>query len=108
MLEKEMRDKLKRIVEELGKENTLCQLSEECSELAQACLKYIRAEKGLTPKTVEETRENIIEEIADVLSVISQVIYLFGEESVSKEIEKVQKYKTDRWYRRTFVSQEEN
>ena len=46
--------KIYKIAEKLGKGEILCQLSEECSELIQACLKYNRATKGLTPKTKEE------------------------------------------------------
>ena len=37
--------KLKQIADKLGKEEILCQLSEECGELIQACLKYRRAKK---------------------------------------------------------------
>ena len=60
-------NKLNEITDKLGKEEILCQLSEECSELIQACLKHRRAMKGLTPKTEKETRDNLIEEMADVL-----------------------------------------
>ena len=42
--------KIYEIADKLGKEEILCQLSEECSELIQACLKYRRTMKGLTPK----------------------------------------------------------
>ena len=41
--------KIYEIADKLGKEEILCQLSEECSELIQACLKYRRTMKGLTP-----------------------------------------------------------
>ena len=100
------------IADKLGEEEILCQLSEECSELIQACLKYRRACKGLTPKTKEETRDNLTEEIADVLFNIDQVIYLFDKheyivESMNQTINKFRDYKTDRWWRRTFISQEE-
>lgn len=101
------------ITDKLGEEEIICQLSEECSELIQACLKYRRSMKGLTPKTKEEVQDNLIEELADVLFNIDQIVYLFNKhENVGKNIEQtirnIRDYKTDRWWRRTFVSQEEN
>lgn len=96
----------------LGKEEILCQLSEECNELSQVCLKYRRVIKGLTPKSEEEVRENLFEELSDVLMNIEQIKYLFDKElsdtTVENVIEKWHSYKADRWYRRTFISQEEN
>ena len=100
--------KINEIADKLGKENILCQLSEECSELIQSCLKYRRAMKGLTPKTETEARDNLFEELADVLANIEQMMYLFSNENIKDSIESIQTYKTDRWWRRTFISQEEN
>ena len=101
--------KINEIADKLGKENILCQLSEECSELIQSCLKYRRAMKGLTPKTETEARDNLFEELADVLLNIGQIRYLFANEgNVDEQIKTIQSYKTDRWWRRTFISQEEN
>ena len=100
--------KIYEITDKLGKEEILCQLSEECSELIQACLKHRRAMKGLTPKTEKETRDNLIEEMADVLLNIQQVMYLFSDKEVEESIKSIQSYKTNRWWRRTFISQEEN
>ena len=101
--------KINEIADKLGKEEILCQLSEECSELVQACLKYRRTMKGLTPKTETEARDSLFEELADVLLNIEQIRYLFAnEENVDERIKTIQSYKTDRWWRRTFISQEEN
>ena len=102
--------KIYEIADKLGKEEILCQLSEECSELIQACLKYRRTMKGLTPKTETEAKENLFEELADVLLNIQQVMYLFSDEDekVEESIKSIQSYKTNRWWRRTFISQEEN
>ena len=100
--------KIYEIADKLGKEEILCQLSEECSELIQTCLKYRRTMKGLTPKTEDEIRENLFEELADVLLNIQQTIYLFSNEGIKDSIESIQSYKTNRWWRRTFISQEEN
>ena len=100
--------KINEIADKLGKENILCQLSEECSELIQACLKYRRTMKGLTPKTGTEAKENLFEELADVLANIQQIMYLFSDEDINDRIKTIQSYKTNRWWRRTFISQEEN
>ena len=56
------------IVDFLGEEEVLAQLAEEASELAQAALKLRRALDGKnpTPKSVEECREALLEEVADV------------------------------------------
>ena len=61
-----------------------------------------------TPKTEKETRDNLIEEMADALLNIQQMMYLFSDEEVEESIESIQSYKTNRWWRRTFISQEEN
>ena len=47
------------------------QLAEECSELAQACLKKARKIRGenFTPKTNSEIDQSIIEEYTDVMLV---------------------------------------
>lgn len=95
------------IAAKLGKEEILCQLSEECAELIQACLKYRRAVKGLTPKTEADAHIDLIEELADVLLNIEQVMYLFGEENTRRAIDAVQSFKADRWWKRTFISQNE-
>lgn len=100
--------KINEIADKLGKEEILCQLSEECSELIQACLKYRRTMKVLTPKTETEVRDNLFEELADVLANIEQMMYLFSNENIKDSIESIQTYKTNRWWRRTFISQEEN
>lgn len=107
-----MNKKVCEIADKLGKEEILCQLSEECAELIQSCLKYRRATKGLTPKIEEEARDNLFEELSDVLMNIEQIKYLFDKElsdtAVEDVIEKWYSHKADKWYRRTFISQEEN
>ena len=49
-----------------GEEYMLRQLAEECTELAQACLKKVRAGKGETPMSEKEATDNMLEEMADV------------------------------------------
>lgn len=71
-----------------GEENQLIQTAEECSELAQAALKR---HKCLINKNtpVEEriaTCEHLAEEIADVLIMCEQIIYLEDFENRVREI----------------------
>ena len=108
ILEELENTKINEIADKLGKEEILCQLSEECSELIQSCLKYRRTMKGLTPKTETEARDSLFEELADVLLNIQQIMYLFSDEDINDRIKTIQSYKTNRWWRRTFISQEEN
>jgi NTP pyrophosphatase (non-canonical NTP hydrolase) len=56
------------IIDSIGLPAVLEQLAEECSELAQASLKYARLLRGEnpTPKTEQECLEALTEEMADV------------------------------------------
>ena len=56
------------IIDSIGLPAMLEQLAEECSELAQASLKYARLLRGdnPTPKTRQECLESLTEEMADV------------------------------------------
>ena len=100
--------KIQEIADVLGKEEILNQLSEESAELIQSVMKFHRAKNGLTPKTEEEVMNNLFEELADVLLNIKQVLYLFKDCDIKNKIEEIQSYKANRWWRRTFISQEEN
>ena len=64
------------LIENIGLPATLEQLAEECSELAQASLKYARYLRGEnpTPKTEAEIRDNFAEEIADVTICIEDLL----------------------------------
>jgi len=57
------------IMSHVTRGDMLCQLAEECSELAQAALKLRRTFEGTspTPTTTEQAEANFREEIADVL-----------------------------------------
>lgn len=56
------------IVDQIGVPALLEQMAEECCELAQACLKMARKlrDENPTPKSIEDIRDNLVEEIADV------------------------------------------
>lgn len=62
-----MKNRYKELVDKYGKEYIYRQLAEECSELAQACLKVIRAERKETPMRMDEAWERLLEEFGDVL-----------------------------------------
>ena len=82
-------EKVKQIADFYGLKNQLKQLAEECCELSVEALHYTR-EKGGT--------ERISEEIADVLIMIQQIVYLIGHGY--EDIEKYAEFKLDRQLRR--------
>ena len=87
----------------IGTPALLEQFAEECSELAQASLKYARKlrRENPTPKTEQEILDNLHEEIADVLVCIDELVksnlIIFG------YINLIRDEKTKRWYERVKV-----
>lgn len=63
-----MESYIKRIRELIPEPALYEQLAEECTELAQACLKKARKlrDENYTPKTMEQIDENLEEEYTDV------------------------------------------
>lgn len=64
-----------KISDYISTSDLLCQLAEECSELAQAALKLKRAMEGTNPtqKGIPECWDDLDEEIADTFLVIQQM-----------------------------------
>lgn len=64
------------IQQRIGQAALLEQTAEECSELAQAALKMARAMRGEnpTPKPIEELKNNLNEEAADVRLCIQTIL----------------------------------
>lgn len=66
-----MMEELKKVCDEMeqryGDGYLLRQLAEECTELAQAALKLIRAQRRETPISNAAARSKLIEELADVV-----------------------------------------
>ena len=89
-------EKVKRIADYYGWNNQLKQLAEECCELSVESLHYIREGRGI---------ERISEEIADVLIMVQQIIYLIGHGY--GDIEKYAEFKLDRQLRRIEREQEQ-
>lgn len=65
------------IVDHIGVPALLEQTAEECCELAQACLKMARKlrDENPTPKSIEDIRESLVEELADVDICTTAIIY---------------------------------
>lgn len=82
------------LIEMIGEPATLELLAEECTELAHACLKLARVtrDENPTPKTKDECRKRVTEEIADVYLTMWELdpVWL-QEEAIEKIID--QKYK---------------
>lgn len=84
-------------IKALGECELLCQLAEEAAELAQAALKLRRAIDGRnpTPKTIEQCRYELIEEIADC-DLIMNYLGLNDPEALGKRYE-IMCFKENRW-----------
>jgi len=82
-------------IESYGENGEVIICIEEMSELTKELAKYIRYknyqekyESNENLKKLEEIKENIIEECADVLICASQIRHIFGEKEVDEMIEK--------------------
>lgn len=87
----------KAISEKYGKEYMLRQLAEECSELSQAALKYIRAVRKETPMRIDEAIEHLTEEIADVRLMIDAVSATVLTWRDVDDMQAIKEQKLDRW-----------
>ena len=81
-------ERIKTIADHYGIENQMRQLAEECSELAVEASHSARI--GTTVKSIEE--------IADVLIMVEQIVYLSGIDR--KDIDECIQYKLDRQMKR--------
>lgn len=81
----------------LSQEELLAQTAEEAIELGKACLKLRRAMGSVnpTPISVGHARENLNEEIADVMLCLEQLVGLD-----MAYIDKMKEYKRQRWIKR--------
>lgn len=87
------------MIEKIGRPAMLEQLAEEASELAQACLKLARKERGEnpTPNSKAECERELIEEFTDVIQCARELKLKPDEEQIE---EKAQRFLT-RWIART-------
>lgn len=88
---------IENIANSLGVEELLCQLAEECAELAQAANHYRRtlSKKNQARMSENEAKENLIEEIADV----SLCLKVLGADSgiIRMKANKIMAEKMERW-----------
>lgn len=89
-----------KIISTLTLDDLLIQLAEEASELAQAATKYYRVTHGANPSPVpvQDARNALIEEIADVNVAADAVRRKMG--ISCDEIAEVEDTKIERWRRR--------
>lgn len=89
------------IVEHIGVPALLEQTAEECCELAQACLKMARKlrDENPTPKSIEDVRESLVEELADVDVCTTTIIYATQLASPN-ELDLLTRKKYKRWEER--------
>ncbi|MDY2734516.1 hypothetical protein [Intestinibacter sp.] len=80
-------DKAHRIADHYGEVAQVDMLIEEMSELTKALLKNRRARHGQTDTPVRATVNAIEEEVADVLIMLNQIIYLGDFEDLEDIIE---------------------
>lgn len=75
----------------------LCQMAEEAAELAQAAMKYRRKMVKGNPTTVswKKARENLLEEIADVMLLAE--LLLWDEPKAWEQVENTKEFKAKRW-----------
>ena len=89
-----------KIIDKIGIPALLEQTAEECTELAQACLKLARKMRGNnpTPKDVPELIENLEEEVADV----SICIELLADDGIIDTVNviDISEAKEKRWMKR--------
>lgn len=67
---------IQNIIDNSSGADLLDQLIEECAELIQACTKIKRAEKALTPVSMDRARASFTEEMADVF--VTQTMAQYG------------------------------
>lgn len=93
------------IVEKIGVPALLEQTAEECCELAQACLKMARKlrDENPTPKSVEDIRDNLVEEMADV-NLCLQLLTEYTDITNRYEMLLISKEKKQRWEKRLGLS----
>ena len=78
------------MINEIGKPAMLEQMAEECSELTQVLLKYVRKlrNENPTPKSESEIKRNLIEEYSDVIQCARELGLQPDEEQIKEKAER--------------------
>lgn len=87
------------IIRALPMEERLAQLAEECGELCRAALKLRRAMGGANPTPLSEadTRKQMLEEIADVMTCVDVILMDMDTRAAVDQIETTMTEKAERW-----------
>ena len=90
---------VKELFSAVGPHALLDQLTEECCELGKAAMKVVRAmgEGTPTPVSLGDARENLVEEIADVMVMLTLLKIGFLTEVENYDIEQEMDRKFDRF-----------
>lgn len=90
---------VKELFSAVGPHALLDQLTEECCELGKAAMKVVRAmgEGTPTPMSMGEARENLVEEIADVMVMLTLLKVGFLTEVENYDVEMEMDRKFDRF-----------
>lgn len=89
---------LEKAIEHFGEESQMNMVQEECSELIQAISKYRRA---ADIKDLRNSRENILEEVADVEIMLDQLKIIVN--ATESELFYYRQYKLNRLQKRIGV-----
>lgn len=89
------------IVDKIGVPALLEQTAEECCELAQACLKMARKlrDENPTPKSVDDIRDDLVEEMADVQLCLMELMNT-TDITTEQEVINLEARKFRRWLKR--------
>lgn len=83
----------------LTREDLLCQLAEEASELSQAAMKLRRTETGRNPTNLsrEKALRNLVEECADIQAVVMVMMLDKKRDQVVEDMRSISEFKLARW-----------
>ena len=95
-----MNELFEEVLKKYGYEYLLIKLAEECSELAQACMKLLGVWKKASSMREEEAVEHIMEEMADVRNHMAGVEFALLDEYQSDCLVDIQQRKLNRMKKR--------
>ncbi len=82
-MEEKYKEDYQKFIDAWGEDTQIDMCIEEMSELIKELLKYRRIKKSNSNKDkIEERKEKVQEEIADVLNTVEQMAFIFGEKEV--------------------------
>lgn len=85
------------IAQKCDRVELLVQAAEECSEMAQACCKLLRAMDGKTPVTEAEARACLVEELADVHVTMTALEWSLLTLDERVKMNTIEREKIERW-----------